>query len=336
MHQLITSLEEKFFYIPDATDNISFLTENLFSQQTQTWQTATDNYQGLKKTLTRTIEIDGICFKIQFNPKRMRSATAKTDVKSISERECFLCWQNLPAEQTGIPVRDDFWILVNPYPVFDKHLTIPKLHHIEQFIFPNVEIMLDLAAMLNNYVVFYNGQKCGASAPDHLHFQAGNKGFMPVEKEFAQMKNRLQTKMYKSVTISFAPDYLRRMITLQSNSKNDLLEAFTLLYNTLAKQQPAEPEPMLNIICYANTAEWIMHIFPRIKHRPTQFFAEGDAQLKISPAAAEFGGVFVCTRLEDCEKIIAEDIIDIFNQLTINKSDFDMIISNYQITQTIN
>ena len=322
------TLEEKFFYIPDVADNISFLTEQLFTQQTQNWQTAADNYKELQKTITRTIEIDGICFKIQFNPERIRSSAAKIDAQSLSERKCFLCWQNLPAEQEGIPVCEDFMILVNPYPIFNKHLTIPKINHIDQTILPNVGAMLDFAAMLTDYVIFYNGQKCGASAPDHLHFQAGNKGFMPVENEFSKMKNNLPKKIYKSVTISFASDYLRRMITLQSSNKNDLLEAFDTIYNILTKLQPDEPEPMLNILCYANADEWIMHIFPRIKHRPTQFFAQGNAQLLISPAAVDFGGVLITPRLEDFEKITANDIIDIFNQITINKNNFEMIFDN--------
>ena len=323
------NLEEKFFYIPDVTDNISFLSENLFAQQTQNWQMAAENYKGLEKTLTRIIEIGEKCFKIQFNPERMRSSAAKVDVSSINERKCFLCWQNLPAKQTGIPICDYFWILVNPYPIFYKHLTIPKLNHTDQLILPNVGTMLNLAAMLNNYVIFYNGQRCGASAPDHLHFQAGNKGFMPVEQEFARMKNKLPTKICKSVTISFAPDYLRRMITLQSNNKNDMLETFEMLYNILAKQQPCEPEPMLNILCYATADEWIMHIFPRIKHRPSQYYAEGNEQILISPASVDFGGVFITPRYNDFEKITAEDIIDIFCQLTISKNDFDRIIEKW-------
>jgi ATP adenylyltransferase/5',5'''-P-1,P-4-tetraphosphate phosphorylase II len=326
------NLEEKFFYIPDERDNISFLTEQLFKQQIQDWKTSADNYNGLKDTMTRIIEIDGMCVKIQFNPNRMRSSAAKIDAKSLSERKCFLCWQNLPDEQMGIPVFGDFMILVNPYPIFDKHLTIPKINHTDQLILNSVETMLNLAAALNDYVIFYNGQKCGASAPDHLHFQAGNKGFLPVEIEFEQLKNSLPVKTYKNVKISFAPNYLRRMITLQSNNKSELLETFDNLYNIFATQQPDEPEPMLNIICYTTCDEWIMHIFPRIKHRPSQFFAKDDEQILISPASVDFGGVFITPRFEDFEKIKAEDIIDIFNQITINQNNFDTIMNN--ITET--
>jgi len=318
--------EEKYFYTPDVTDNISFITEQLFKQQTQSWQMAASNYEGLKKIQARQININGINFEIQFNPERMRSSAAKVDAKSISERKCFLCLQNLPPEQKGIPVFEDFFILVNPFPIFPQHLTIPKIQHIDQLVLSSVGAMLDLSAKLTDYVIFYNGPKCGASAPDHLHFQAGNKGFLPIENEFEAMKNNLQTHKYKDVEIRFAPDYLRRMISLQSNNKNDVIDAFEKIYAQLAEQQPQEVEPMLNILCYADENSWTVHIFPRIKHRPSQFFAEGDAQLLISPASVDFGGVFITPRIEDFEKIKAEDIADIFSQITIGKNEFDKVI----------
>ncbi|MDR0420053.1 MAG: DUF4922 domain-containing protein [Prevotellaceae bacterium] len=318
------NLDEKIFYAADATDNIAFLTEQLFTWQTSSWQMAAANYNGLHKTLVRTLEIGGIHFAIQFNPERIRSAAAKVDAKSISERKCFLCPHNLPSEQQGIPTGDDFFILVNPYPIFPKHLTISKLQHTNQMIAQNIGTMLDISAVLTDYVVLYNGPKCGASAPDHLHFQAGSKGFLPVEKEFEEMKSRLLMHRYKSVEISFAVNYLRRMITLQSNSKNDLLEIFAKIYSLLAALQPQEPEPMLNIICYADKNAWIMHIFPRIKHRPVQY---DRGQLLISPASVEMGGVFITPRSEDFEKITEEDIINIFDQITTGEIEFEKIIT---------
>jgi ATP adenylyltransferase/5',5'''-P-1,P-4-tetraphosphate phosphorylase II len=325
------NLDEKYFYIPDATDNISFLTEQLFSQQIQSWQLADANYRGLEKATAREFEIDGLHFIVQYNPERIRSSAAKVDAKSISERKCFLCPQNFPNEQQGIPICGDFLILVNPFPIFPKHLTIPKLQHTDQMIAKNMGAMLDISAALYNYVVFYNGAKCGASAPDHLHFQAGNKGFMPVEKEFVEMKNRLPAHRYKNVEASFAADYLRRMITLQSDSKSDLLEIFAKIYGILAALQPQESEPMLNMLCYAGKDEWTVHIFPRTKHRPSQFFAQGRDQLLISPASVDLGGVFITPRNEDFEKISKEDIIDILNQITIEKVEFEKI--SYEISK---
>jgi ATP adenylyltransferase/5',5'''-P-1,P-4-tetraphosphate phosphorylase II len=325
------NLDEKYFYIPDATDNISFLTEQLFAQQIQSWQLAEANYRGLEKATAREFEIDGLHFIVQFNPERIRSSAAKVDAKSISERKCFLCPQNLPDEQQCIPVCDDFLILVNPFPIFPKHLTVAKRQHTDQLIAENMGTMLDLSAMLTDYVVFYNGAKCGASAPDHLHFQVGSKGFLPVEYEFAEMKNRLQITRYKSVEISFAPDYLRRMITLQSNSKSDLLEIFAKIYEMLSTLQPHESEPMLNVLCYADKNLWTVHVFPRIKHRPSQFFAHGESQLLISPASVDLGGVFITPRNEDFEKISKEDIIDILNQITIEKVEFEKI--SYEISK---
>ncbi|MDR1199531.1 MAG: DUF4922 domain-containing protein [Prevotellaceae bacterium] len=325
------NLDEKYFYIPDSTDNISFLTEQLFRQQTQSWQTAADNYKGLEKVKARELDINGIHFIVQCNPERIRSSSAKVDAKSISERKCFLCPQNLPAEQQCIPISDDFIILVNPFPVFPKHLTISKLQHTDQLIAKNAGTMLDISAILTDYVIFYNGPQCGASAPDHLHFQAGSKGFLPVEKEFAEMKSRLPVHRYKSVEISFAADYLRRMITLQSAGRDCLLETFSEIYNILDVLQPHESEPMLNIICYAGKDEWIMHVFPRIKHRPAQFFADGDGQLLISPASVDLGGVIIAPRNEDFEKITGESIIDIFDQITTGKVEFEKIM--HEITK---
>jgi ATP adenylyltransferase/5',5'''-P-1,P-4-tetraphosphate phosphorylase II len=312
--------------MPDTNDNISFLTEQLFAQQTSSWQLAATNYKGLEKTLVRELNIGGAHIIIQFNPERILSSVAEIDEKSISKRKCFLCPQNLPAEQQGIPIYGDFLILVNPYPVFQKHLTIAKMQHTKQSIAQNIGTMLDLSATLTDYIVFYNGPRCGASAPDHLHFQAGNKGFLPVEKDFAEMKNRLQIAKYKSVEISFAADYLRRMISLQSNSKNDLLEAFAKIYDTLSTLQPHEQEPMLNILCYADNDSWIMHIFPRTKHRPTQCSATDANKFQISPASVEFGGVFITPRDKDFQKLTTEDIIDIFDQITTDKTDFEKII----------
>ncbi|MDR2292772.1 MAG: DUF4922 domain-containing protein [Prevotellaceae bacterium] len=320
------NIDRNFFYTTDTNNNISFLTEQLFRQQTSSWQLAAANYKGLEKTLVRKLYIGGMCFVVQFNPERIRSSAAKIDARSISERKCFLCPQNLPPEQQCIPVCADFLILVNPFPIFPKHLTISKRQHTAQSIAQNMETMLEISAALTDYTVFYNGPKCGASAPDHLHFQAGNKGFLPVEKEFAEMKNRLQIVKYKNVEISFAADYLRRMITLQSNCKNDMLEMFAKIYNILSKLQPHETEPMLNIICYTDKKSWTVHIFPRVGHRPAQFFEQGDKQLLISPASVDLGGVFITPRIEDFEKISAENIIDIFNQITINKTDFEKII----------
>ncbi|MDR1347211.1 MAG: DUF4922 domain-containing protein [Prevotellaceae bacterium] len=320
------NLDEKYFYIPDSTDNISFLTEQLFRQQTQSWQTAAGNYKGLEKIKVRELGIGRMRFCIQYNPERIRSSAAKVDAESISKRKCFLCLQNLPEEQQCIPVCDDFIILVNPYPIFPKHLTIPKLQHTSQLIAKNAGTMFDMAAILTGYVIFYNGPQCGASAPDHLHFQAGSKGFLPVEKEFAEMKSRLPAHRYKSVEISFATDYLRRMITLQSDSRDCLIEAFEKIYGILVALQPHEHEPMLNIICYAGKDEWIMHVFPRIRHRPAQFFASGERQLLISPASVDLGGVLITPRNEDFEKITSEDIIDIFNQVTAGKAEFEKIM----------
>ena len=120
--------------------------------------------------------------KVQFNPGRYISTSAKVDEKSINDRKCFLCPANLPEEQKGILYEEEYLILGNPFPIFPEHFTIPNINHVPQQIKNNFPLMLKLTKDLSkHYVVLYNGPKCGASAPDHFHFQAGTKNFMPIE-----------------------------------------------------------------------------------------------------------------------------------------------------------
>jgi ATP adenylyltransferase/5',5'''-P-1,P-4-tetraphosphate phosphorylase II len=157
--------------------------QTLFEQQTTHWETARKNYEALRQVQVRICTVNGYTYKVQFNPARIISSGAKVDAASIQQRACFLCAANLPAEQQGVSFGTEYTILVNPFPIFPKHLTIPVNNHIDQLIAGRLGDMLDLTKALSDYILFYNGPKCGASAPDHLHFQAGNKGFLPIEAE---------------------------------------------------------------------------------------------------------------------------------------------------------
>ncbi|MCK5371279.1 MAG: DUF4922 domain-containing protein, partial [Cyclobacteriaceae bacterium] len=155
--------------------NISQQARQLIMDQQKDWELARKNYAGLKNVKVRTLPFDGFDMLVQFNPERIRSSAAKVDTKSIKERPCFLCRHNLPKKQVGLPVLDNYLILVNPFPIFPEHLTIPHLNHIDQRIEDKFVEMLEIAKALEDFTVFYNGPKCGASAPDHFHFQAGIK-----------------------------------------------------------------------------------------------------------------------------------------------------------------
>ena len=289
----------------------------LIREQIGEWDLAAKNYASLKKVKIKTFDYGDYRIDIQFNPERIISSAAKVDAKSIESRPCFLCEKNLPPRQRGLYFKNEYIVLVNPFPIFPEHLTIPNISHTDQRIIGNFGSMLDLASGLNDFVLFYNGPKCGASAPDHLHFQAGIKGFLPIEVDFVNNKCCREVRTIGNVTISHWPDYQRGIISLKSNDKDNLIECFNQIYSKLKILQPNDVEPMLNIIAIFEQGEWIIHIFPRTLHRPVQYFATGEKQIILSPASVDMGGVLITPREEDFIKISKEDIRDIFNQVCL-------------------
>ncbi|MCX6237253.1 MAG: DUF4922 domain-containing protein [Bacteroidia bacterium] len=299
--------------------NFSKQTKELIRQQTGEWDLAAKNYGGLRKVKVKTIDFGDYNIDIQFNPERIVSSAAKVDARSIQARPCFLCQKNLPSQQRWLSFDNEYLVLVNPFPIFPEHLTIPNVIHTDQRIIGSFGRMLDLAAKLDDFVIFYNGPKCGASAPDHLHFQAGNKGFLPIEFDFSNGKCCREVRRTGSVTISHWPDYQRGIITLNGNDKTALVDCFNQIYAKLQILQPNEAEPMLNILATFKNGEWIIHIFPRTLHRPAQYFETGDKQIVLSPAAVDMGGVLITPREEDFIKISKEDVIGIFEQVCLGQ-----------------
>jgi hypothetical protein len=289
----------------------------LFSTQLTDWELARVNYDLLSKVKTRKLDFGGFSILIQFNPGRMRSSVAKVDSKSIDARPCFLCGKNRPVEQCGLSFGKGLTLLVNPFPIFPKHLTIPSELHIDQRIKNNFGDMLSLARAIPDFVIFYNGPQCGASAPDHLHFQAGNKGFLPIEKDFSERKFAGLISKKAGIEVWHWTGYQRGIITLLSAEKDRLIGSFNKFYKRFSEQQPDKSEPMLNLLAYYYPGGWIIHLIPRKLHRPLQFFAEGEKQILLSPASVDLGGVIITPREEDFNKISASDITDIFSQVCL-------------------
>jgi ATP adenylyltransferase/5',5'''-P-1,P-4-tetraphosphate phosphorylase II len=296
-------------------------------EQKQTWPLMAANYASLDKVEEKIFLIDNFKIKVQFNPKRIQSSAANVDMKSIAERKCFLCDENRPVEQKTIGCSERFQILVNPFPIFHNHFTITSRTHTDQRFLSNIAEMLKVAEAIEGLTVFYNGPECGASAPDHLHFQAGENGFMPVEAEFETLKNNhLNLLFSKKTTATWAFDnYLRKMISVETTSFKDGLTTIEYFFKQFHNFQLEKTEPMLNVLCYFSNGNWTIHLFPRKLHRPSQFFATGNDQLLISPASVDFGGIFITPRKEDFDKISSEDIADIFEQITIDQPIFDQL-----------
>ncbi len=309
--------------------NLQYQINTLLNDQIQTWELAFRNYEGLKRVKIKEFKLDGgAVIKVQFNPERITSSTAKVDSKSIQQRPCFLCNENRPKEQKGIEFNNDYEILVNPFPIFSKHLTIVHKKHTAQLVKKHFNSMLSLAKVLPGFTIFYNGPKCGASAPDHFHFQAGIKDFLPIEKDY---KNRFFTRFLvetKGVQIFTWKNYNRQILTLDSSSDKVLGKVFQILFELLKeKLQTEESEPMLNILAYYEKKRYITHIFPRILHRPNCYFAEGDTQILLSPASVDLGGVFITPRENDFYKIAKEDIQSILGQVCIEEEALAKIIN---------
>ena len=287
----------------------------LIQQQIGEWDLAGRNYDGLRKVKVKTFDFGDYTIDIQFNPERISSSSAKVDSRSVKARSCFLCEKNLPPQQRNIIIEKNYKLLVNPFPIFPEHLTIANVNHTDQRILGNFETMLELASHLSKFVIYYNGPKCGASAPDHLHFQAGIKGFIPIENDLANGICCREIRTIDRVEISHWPEYQRGIITLTGSDKSDLIGCFNRIYHHLQLAGYAEPEPMVNIIASFERKTWIIHIFPRTLHRPRQYFETGENQILISPASVDMGGLLVIPREEDFLKITSEDVIDIFEQV---------------------
>ena len=287
----------------------------LVQEQTGEWDLVGRNYEGLQNVKVKTFDFGDYSIDIQFNSERISSSKDRGEPHLGSVDSCFLCQNNLPQAQRMIPIDNDFLILVNPYPIFPEHLTIVSVEHKDQRIYENFDRMLDLASQLSKFVIYYNGPECGASAPNHLHFQAGIKGFIPIENDFSSEICCREVRTIDEVKISHWPEYQRGIITLTGNNKSDLIGCFNKIYFQLQLLKGNSAEPMLNLITAFERKTWTIHIFPRTLHRPSQFYEKGDKQIILSPSSVDMGGLLVTPREEDFLKITEEDVFDIFEQV---------------------
>jgi ATP adenylyltransferase/5',5'''-P-1,P-4-tetraphosphate phosphorylase II len=307
---------------------IAFEIENLFENQFNTWNQVRVNYEDLSKVRLRTIHFEGFDIIIQYNPKRILSSGAKVDQKSISERPCFLCDKNRPPEQEGITYGSGYNLLVNPYPVFERHLTVPAFEHIPQEISGHFKTMLSLARDLPQYIIIYNGPQCGASAPDHFHFQSVKTNLMPVQHDFLNGSIHVYHGSINAVDVYSWKNYMRNPVTLKGNDFTAIIKMFEKLYKLMDKHLKSEGEPMLNILAYFSNENWVIHLFPRSLHRPSQFFEKGERQILTSPGSIDLSGFFVMAREEDFLKVTPEDIADVYRQVCVDEEVTRFLINN--------
>ena len=284
--------------------------EELFKRQSRAWPQLSKGIDGLAQAQTRAVRIDWFEIFIRHIPHRAGSTTASVDPESVAKRPCFLCAGNLPPEEEGLQFDKDFTIYCNPFPIVDHHLTIVHGEHSSQRIANRFGNMLDLATALPGYFVTYNGPECGASAPDHMHFQAGSRGLFPIEKDTAGLAG---------VTV---PNYARNVFLLRGQDRSALIHRMDRAIDLLAETTGKLVEPMVNIVVFHERGEWVTYLFPRKKHRPEVFHT---GELTVSPASIDFCGIFVVPLERDFERITGDAIAAIFREVTLPDGQFQEV-----------
>ncbi|MGC9342910.1 MAG: DUF4922 domain-containing protein [Bacteroidales bacterium] len=298
----------------------------LYQEQSQNWNLLRRNLEGLKSARTRKFSFDGFSMYAQFNPERILSSAAKVDKDSINKRKCFLCEVNRPPEQKKVLYEEKYEFLCNPYPIFKKHFTLSHIEHNPQEISVVFTDFLNISKDLPDLVVFYNAPSCGASAPDHLHFQAGNMGLMPIESELSGLLALYGSILIEkdSIKVFSVDDGLRRFILIESDRQDVIEESFQHIHE-MSKGFTDSDEPMLNILSYYRNGKWQVLIFLREKHRPWQYFEEGMNNILLSPASVDYGGTLITPLEKDFMRIKKEDIISIFEQTSLSADKFELL-----------
>ena len=276
---------------------------DFFHNQLNQWQDVARRFEELKGVQTREV---GSALA-QFNPARLVSTGAKIDKATLAKRPCFLCEKNRPKEQIVLPFGNGFDILVNPFPILPVHFTIPSRHHQLQEIAENYVQIHRLLRAYPQLMIFYNGPKCGASAPDHLHFQAGTSGILPLQRDWQRLRETSVPllKLNGTEGIYEIKDYICPAFAIVSQTEMNNVKLFSYLYEALPLKDD-ETEPMMNIVAWRSEEGFVSVVFPREKHRPDCYSVEGEAQCLVSPGSLDMAGLLILPRQRDFEQMTAE------------------------------
>lgn len=302
-----------------------------FNRQLEVWTDARHRFRDLKHVETRQFSDQ---LKLQWNPARIVSTGAKIDKKTLGERPCFLCDKNRPKEQMSKQIDEKFHLLVNPFPILPVHFTIPARKHQPQLIYKNYGEMHRFISLHSDLMVFYNGPKCGASAPDHLHFQAGTNGILPLQINWQRLSRNLTDiiSLNDEEKISVVRDFIVPAFVIISKSAESDEALFRRLYKAMP-QRGDETEPMMNIISWRKGEEFISVVIPREKHRPEAYFAEGDAQFVVSPGALDMSGLIITPREEDFRKLTEEKALSLLQECGVSEEKMNAIIAKLKASK---
>ncbi len=293
--------------------------DDLFAQQRTTWPALRDGEAALAQLQRKTLVSDGTSVIVQVNPARRRSTLANTDAKAIAARACFLCPENMPAEERGVAF-EDLVLLPNPFPVLPLHCTIADREHRPQRISGRIATFLHLAHDIGpEMVALYNGPRCGASAPDHFHLQAARADQIPILTQLPSIAGSRAAVAHAS--------FGRNMLLFNGTNAPEVATNIERSIDALGRIEATTGEPMLNLLAHFQAGQYMVVLFPRAAHRPACYFATGPDQLLISPAVLEMCGILVTTEPEHFARIEARTARAIYEEVSINSERIERLVT---------
>ena len=273
--------------------------DKFVKDQLSVWPLAAENYRSLKKAGSKVLSIGGLPVTVQLNPCRRISSEASLDKESINRRPCFLCPENRPAEQTNMEFEGRkgrrYRVTLNPYPIFPSHLVISSFEHTPQSIWHRYQDLLDFVRENNEYLGFYNGPESGASAPDHMHFQACPQGLTPLQNRVDELLAAGDDKTLdyltnvKEARLFHLNEYARGVFVLCGATAKSTAKLFYRLLDC-APVPDGSSEPKMNIIAWCHEGEYRTAVIFRERHRPHNYSSSGADHLAMSSWVRRSGG----------------------------------------------
>lgn len=289
--------------------------EELFRLQSEEWPLLARGIAGLGEALTRPVVAEGTEVLLRHIAHRAASTTAKVDPAAIAARPCFLCVANLPPGQRGLEWKGGFTLLCNPFPVVERHLTVVHREHRPQRLDGQVGTLLDLAAELPGHAVLYNGPECGASAPDHLHLQAGAREELPIVRIAGRARGPV-VEAYGTRALLFR------------GGRSRVLDSTGRALARLAEVTGRGPEPWCNVVAWREPeGAFALVLFPRSRHRPEAFHR---GELTVSPAAIDLSGVLVAPFRKDYDRLTGEEVAAVFREVTLGAAEFGAVAAGLE------
>ena len=309
--------------------------------QLSVWPLASENYRNLKNARFRNIDIDGLEVTLQLNPCRRISSEAVLDKQTISARPCFLCPENRPKEQFNIEFEGrkgrKYRITLNPYPIFPSHLVVSSFGHTPQSIWHRYPDMLDFVHSNPEFVSFYNGPESGASAPDHMHFQACPAGMMPLERKVNSILDSGKSdsleylSSVREASLYHFSGFARGIFILRASTAKSIVKLFYRLLDC-APVKEGDSEPRFNLLTWFSGEEYRSAVIFRDKHRSHHYFSSGEDHLAVSPGAADMAGLFVAPEVEDYDKMDPRLLKEVISEVTLDEEEEKKLV--WRLTRT--